>query len=181
MQHSGECEKMEGMSLRVLEEDELRELLFKNWMTHDGMWFLHCLQECGIEKANKINKAAVRSMAKVELRRIMAALSVEKIQSFSEFKEFANTLFKVVKAKFMDFEYEFPEFNILKFTMNNCFAYDGVKRIGVIEQYECGIFERLKGWFEELRLNYKVDPQVNGCMMVSEGKCYRTFRFEFVK
>ena len=45
-----------------LPPDELKELLIKGWMTHDGMWFYHCLQECGIEKTNRINKAAIRAM-----------------------------------------------------------------------------------------------------------------------
>ena len=36
-----------------LEKNELKELLNKNWMTHDAMWFYNCLQECGIEKTIK--------------------------------------------------------------------------------------------------------------------------------
>jgi len=28
-----------------LEKKELKELLNKNWMTHDAMWFYNCLQE----------------------------------------------------------------------------------------------------------------------------------------
>ena len=38
---------------------DLKELLVKCWMTHDAMWFLHTLNDGGIEKANKINKAAI--------------------------------------------------------------------------------------------------------------------------
>jgi hypothetical protein len=52
--------------MKTLEKDELKEILIKNWMTHDAMWFYHCLQECGINKTNKINKAAVRAMGIID-------------------------------------------------------------------------------------------------------------------
>ena len=49
-----------------VEKEVIRDLLGKGWLTHDGMWFYHCLQECGIEKTNKINRAAVEALAAVE-------------------------------------------------------------------------------------------------------------------
>ncbi|MBW1847517.1 MAG: hypothetical protein JRJ27_10315, partial [Deltaproteobacteria bacterium] len=52
------------------EKKELIELLNKNWMTHDGMWFYHCLQEMGIEKANKLNKLAISALAPIEIKRL---------------------------------------------------------------------------------------------------------------
>jgi hypothetical protein len=55
--------------MKTLKKSELKEILIKNWMTHDAMWLYHCLQECGIERTNKINKAAIRSMAAIEIRR----------------------------------------------------------------------------------------------------------------
>jgi len=35
-------------------------------MTHDGMWFFHCLQEFGIEATNKINKSAIKFLSSIE-------------------------------------------------------------------------------------------------------------------
>jgi hypothetical protein len=58
-------------------------------MTHDGMWFYHCLQEFGIEKANNLNKAAIKSLAPIEIERIRKALGIEKkIENFQELKDF---------------------------------------------------------------------------------------------
>jgi hypothetical protein len=51
------------MTIASLETGQLKELLNKGWMTHDAMWFYNCLQEVGIEKTNKINRAAVKMMA----------------------------------------------------------------------------------------------------------------------
>ena len=50
-------------ALETLNKGEIKELLSKGWITHDAMWFVHCLEEAGIEKTNKINKAAVKSMS----------------------------------------------------------------------------------------------------------------------
>lgn len=47
-------------------------------MTHDGMWFFHCLQEFGIEVTNKINKSAILSLSSIEIRRIRSILGFKK-------------------------------------------------------------------------------------------------------
>jgi len=164
--------------MRSVDRNELKEILHKNWMTHDAMWFLHCLQECGIEKTNKINRAAVKSMSKIEIKRMAKALGVERITNFEEFKAFFDGVQDIVKADFMDFGYEFTEGHTLHMAMRQCFAYDGMKRIGAIDTYECGIFDRIQGWFEGMGISYSVTPKVTGCMMNEQGPCYRNYRFE---
>jgi len=72
--------------MEPLNKTDLKELLTKNWMTHDAMWFYHCFKECGIEKTNNINKAAVRSMAIIEIRRIKKAIAIDRVETFEGFK-----------------------------------------------------------------------------------------------
>ena len=180
MQSANCGEKMEKLNPN-LEFRQVKEILIKNWMTHDGMWFYHCAKECGIEKTNKINKAAVEAMAKIEMQRFKKAIGIKQLESFEEFKKVMSIIFSVVKADFMDFRFEFPSKNILIFTMNKCFAYDGIVRMGYIGKYSCGIFQRLKGWFDELNLQYDIAPQINGCMMKEENSCFRKFQFYFLK
>jgi hypothetical protein len=109
-----------------LEKNELKELLNKGWMTHDAMWFLNCMKECGIEQTNKINKAAVRDMAAIEIKRHQKAL-------------------------------------------------------GVADRYECGISLRIDTWLTTLGIKYEVQPKVTGCMMHTDGKCFRDYKFFFEK
>lgn len=171
--------KEEIESMKSLNKKEMREVLNKCWMTHDGMWFYHCMQECGIKKANRINKAAVKSMAMIEIKRIKKALDIEEVKTFDQFKVFMEGVYSILKADFMKFDYSYPKENALHVVMNQCFAYDGIKRIGAIEQYQCGIFERFEGWFQGLSLEYTIYPQVEGCMMHMDGICFRDFRFSF--
>ena len=165
--------------MKSLNIKEIKEILIKNWMTHDGMWFLHCLNNSGIQKTNKINKAAVKSMAEIELKRLKEAFNIKKIESFIDFQKFIENVFGVVKADFMDFTFSFPSKNKFMFIMNKCFAYEGIKRIGVIDQYECGIFERIEAWFDGLDLKYEVKPKIEGCIMHTNGNCFREFNFFF--
>lgn len=165
--------------MKSLNKKELKEILIKNWMTHDGMWFFHSVNNCGIEQTNKINKAAVRSMARIELDRLKRVFDTDRIEKFKEFQLFIENVFNVVKADFMDFTYTFTSKNKFTFTMNKCFAYDGIKRIGVIEKYQCGIFKRIEGWFDSLDIKYEVKPKIEGCLMHSNGKCSRDYKLFF--
>lgn len=161
--------------------DELKELLNKNWMTHDAMWFFHCLQECGIEKTNRINSQAVKSMSTVEAKRFKKAFGVENPETFEDLKNFVEAAFTMIKPEFMKFSISFPGQNIMRWEWEpeSCFAYQGVKRLGVIDQYQCAIFLRPETWFDELGLTFEVSPVQDGCMMHIQGKCFRDYKFEF--
>lgn len=162
-----------------IEPLELKELLNKCWMTHDGMWFRHCLQECGMETTNKINKAAIYDAARIEAVRLARALEVERIETFAELYEFIQQANAIVKADFMKIACTSPEPNILRWDVQQCFAYEGITRLGVIAQYQCGIFERVKGWLDALGIEYAVTPEVHGCLMYDAGYCFRAFHFQF--
>lgn len=161
-----------------LEKSEVKELLNKCWMTHDAMWFYHCLREVGIETTNKINLAAVRSMSVIEIKRIRKLLGVEKrkIDTFEELIALVEGAFAIVKADFMNFSYSVPEKNVIRWDMQQCFAHDGVSQIGAISGYQCGIIERIKGWLDGLGVSYSIVPEINGCLMHAHGKCCGEFR-----
>ena len=45
-------------ALDRIDKKEIRDLLGKGWLTHDGMWFYHAYKELGIEKANPVTQKA---------------------------------------------------------------------------------------------------------------------------
>ena len=168
-------------SLDKLDKQELRELLNKCWMTHDGMWFWHCLQEFGIEKTNKMNKAAIRSLAPIEMKRIKKALGIEGVQTFQQLKELIEAAVEIVTGDFMNFTYSYPSENVLhwEFEAQKCFAYVGIKNMGVIDQYQCGVLYRIECWFDSQGIEYSVTPEVGGCLMHTRGNCSGDFKFNF--
>lgn len=165
--------------MKSLEKTELKELLNKCWMTHDGMWFFHCIGECGMEAANKVNRAAIRSMSAIEVQRIKKAFGLPEIKDAQGLKELFEAARESVVASFMHFNHEFISDTHLHVEMEDCFAYNGMKRIGAIDRYECGIFERIETWFRTLSIPFTVTPEVTTCMMHAEGHCFRDYRFSF--
>lgn len=166
-----------------LKKEEIVDLLQRCWMSHDGMWFFHCLKEFGIEKANRLNKAAIKSLAPMEISRIKDALGFrkEKIEDFQELKDFLAPVSELFMPSFMNVSISFPEENVLhwEFVPNNCFAFKGIKRIGVIDQYECGVIYRLSCWFDNLGLNWHITPEIKDCLMLKDGMCSGRFNFVF--
>jgi hypothetical protein len=167
--------------LENLDKSEIREFFSKGWMTHDAMWLYHCLQEFGAEKANKINKAAVKSMSAIEMQRILKLMNREKgpVTSYDELKEIIDTTYKLIQPKFMKIYYSFPEKNVFRGGFHECFAHDGLKKFGMIDVYDCAIITRVKGWFEALGVRYDMVPEFTGCLMHTNGKCEVEFRCYF--
>jgi hypothetical protein len=171
------------VNMKSMGKDELKELLIKCWMSHDAMWFYHCVQNLGIEKANELNLASIRSLSEIEVPRMTKALGLkkERIQSFKDIKEVIDGLFSIVKGNFMQSKFSFPSENCMHWEMQRCFAYEGVKRMGMIDQYRCGIIYRVKCWIDVLGLNHSITIPVDFCMMHSIGRCSGDFKFYFDK
>jgi len=161
-----------------LSRKEITDLLHRGWMSHDGMWFFHCLKEFGIEKANQLNKAAIRSLAPLEMKRLKKLLGVEKIETFENFKAFLTGGFDLLIADFMNARMSFPEKNVFhwEFVPGQCFAYKGMQMMGVIQDYECGVVYRVACWIDSLGIPYTIDPPVGKCMMHAKGCCTGDFR-----
>jgi hypothetical protein len=164
-----------------LSKNQLKEILNKNWMTHDAMWFYHCLLELGIEKTNKINKAAIRNMSAIEIKRIQKLVGAEQINSFDEFKIFFDTAMHIATGEFMKYKYSIPAKNVMQAQWDSCFAHEGMKALGVADRYECGIMLRIDTWLNTLGIKFEVEPKIAGCMMHTDGKCFFEYRFFFDK
>ncbi len=165
------------------EKKKVIELLNKCWMTHDAMWFFHSVQEVGIKNANRINKAAIRSLAPLEINRIRTFLGLKKdrLETFEEFKEFFSRASELFIPDFMKATMSFPKNYVLhwEFEPKECFAYKGMRRIGVIEGYECGVIYRIACWIESLGVKFEVHPKIQRCSMIDNPSCSGDFTLYF--
>ncbi|MGD0276395.1 MAG: hypothetical protein ABSB79_10130 [Syntrophales bacterium] len=103
------------------------------------------------------------------------------MDSFDDLKTLFDAAFSVSTGEFMGFTYSFAEKNILhwEFADQACFAYWGMKRMGVVEQYECGVLYRVLCWLDAAGVKYTVNREVKGCFMHTHGKCTGEVRFFF--
>ncbi|MFO7797854.1 MAG: DUF6125 family protein [Promethearchaeati archaeon] len=161
------------MLLDNLNKEELKNLLVKNWMTHDGAWFLNCYLHYGIKKANKLNKGAIKTLSSFEINRVkkLSKFRDSRVSNYEELKKFVNDAFSVLKGDFMDFTYSFPGSNRIHWEMGKCFAFEGMKKLGVQEEYECGVIYRVSCWLKELGLKHKIEPKIKKCLLNTQERC----------
>jgi hypothetical protein len=161
-------------SVDDLTKKEIVDLLGRCWMTHDGMWFYHTMQAFGIDEANRLNKAAIAMLAPMEIGRMKKTfgLEKEKIETFAELVEFFERASALFVPDFMNATFSFPRPNTFRweFKPKSCFAYKGISRIGIIEQYECGVIYRVLCWLSALGIEYKA-PEVSRCRMIDSETC----------
>ena len=160
-----------------IEKEEIRDLLGKGWLTHDGMWFYHAYRELGIEKANTINRAAIRSLAPIEVKRAIKILGVndEKIRTVGELKNFMLEALELTlpSSVFEKINFSASSNDLLcwEWETEECFAYKGMKRIGLSDEYRCGVMYRIECWLEILGIKYTINPKIDKCIMHEKGIC----------
>ena len=163
--------------LETIEKKDLRDLLGKGWLTHDGMWFFHTHQALGIEQANTLNKAAIRSIAPIEINRVKKILGVgeEIIESFETLKDFMDKALELIlpESVFKKFNFGASPNNILhwEWDKGECFAFKGMTQIGTIDEYRCGVMYRIECWLKALGMEFTIDPQIDKCIMHATGVC----------
>ena len=171
--------------LNKIEKRDLRDLLGKGWLTHDGMWFLHTCQELGVEKSNVLNKAAIRSLAPIEMKRVKKILGIggQKIDTFEDFKDFMTAAFELILpgSVFEKFLFRASAKDLLtwEWESGECFAFKGMKQIGIIDDYRCGVIYRIECWLEALGIKYSNDPKIDKCIMHETGACSGEIKVDF--
>jgi len=169
-------EKKMGV-LDGLDKRDIRDLLGKGWLTHDGLWFYHTCRELGMEKANALNRAAIKSLAPIEVGRAKRTLGIRK-ERFDTFDELMDFMLAALELTLPDSVFQKIRFSSSSscwihwdWEEGQCFAYKGMKQIGTIDRYRCGVMYRIECWLESLGIRYSIYPTINGCLMHEEGMC----------
>jgi len=160
-----------------IEKSEIRDLLGKGWLTHDGMWFYHTCRELGIERANALNKAAIRALAPIEVARARRVLGFDK-KSLDDFDELMDFMLAALEltlpgSVFQKIHFSSPSRGLIHWgwEIGQCFAYKGMKQIGMIDGYRCGVMYRIECWLEALAVRYSMHTRIEGCLMHEKGCC----------
>lgn len=168
-----------------LEKEEIRDVLGKGWLTHDGAWFFNVYRRLGIEQANSLNKEAIRSLAPIEIARAKKLLGFgdSDIQTFAELRDFMLGSLELILPGSISSRAHFhaPEMNTIhwEWEKGECFAYKGMKQIGILDEYECGVMFRIECWLQALNIPYEIEPEIDKCIMHLEGSCHGEIRTFF--
>ena len=85
------------------------------------------------------------------------------------------------QSVFSKFHYSIAAQNLLHWEWDDgqCFAYKGMKRMGILDNYQCGVIYRIECWFEAWGVKYKSTPVIDSCIMHQTGHCSGDFQFYF--
>ncbi len=175
----------EGDPLDLLTKHEIRDLLGKGWLTHDGMWFLHAAAELGVDRANALNRAAIRGMSEIEVRRLVGALEVD-LDGLTTSDQVRRLITNGLALLLPDsvssrIRVSAPDPAIVRLEWDDgeCFAYKGMRRAGLLDGYECGVVYRIECWLEALGIRHEVDPAVGRCQMRVGASCVSEIHLVF--
>jgi hypothetical protein len=172
-------------ALNKIEKGQLRNLLGKGWLTHDGMWFYHTYHQLGIEKANSLNRAAIRSLAPIEINRVKHVLGIgpEKIETLEALEDFMTAALEIIlpDSVFEKFHFQTSSNDLMhwKWESGECFAFKGMQQIGIVDGYRCGVIYRIECWLDALGISYSTTPQIDKCIMPEKGECSGHIRLNF--
>lgn len=168
-------------NIRALSREQLRDILIKNWMTHDALWYGEVAQRFGMAEASPLNLRVCRQLGRIEFGRLMKTLGALTPTDMGEYRDLFEFGRQTFVPDFMDFRIEYPGNDSQVFYMLDCFAHRGMDKAGLIADYECGIFERIEGWFDAMGLRYNRTPDLSRCLKFKGGECTIAVTFHFEK
>jgi hypothetical protein len=158
---------------------EVREdLIRRAWYVHDARWFSATAAEFGLEAANRLNRQAVRSLGQVEAARLARALGKEGAGSMQDIIDLLEAGIDVcVAPRLMEMEFRVIDDHNYEISVNRCFASAKIIKAGLVESYECAVFDRFQGYHDALGRPLE-EGQLPGstCVLAQGRECRRTLR-----
>ena len=164
--------------LRRLSPTEREALIIKCWMSHDARWFMAVASEYGMEAANRINQAAAHEIGKVEAPRVLRALQLPPVETVDDCLLAQELIIGLFGPDLLDYDVIKVNDNTCQVHVTRCFAEENAIRVGVADQFECGIFARSSGWLEALGMEYEMTPPLGKCLKAQGRECICTFTFK---
>jgi hypothetical protein len=167
------------MAWKKLDRDALKRILIQNWMIHDGLWYNEVASQFGMGEASPMNVRVCRKLGSIEFSQLMKMAGASSPRNMDEFQELLELGTDVFVPEFQTVKVEYPGDDTQVFRMVECFAQKAMERAGLLPEYECGIFERIEGWFDAMGLKYTRTPDLSRCLRFKGQECVITVKFSF--
>ena len=167
------------MAAFAINRDQLRDILLRNWMTHDALWYGEVAAKFGMAEASPMNLRVCRNLGRIEFKRLMNVVEAPPPKNFKAYRELFELAKEVFVPEFVTIQIDYPGNSLQVFQVSDCFAYNGMKKMGLLPEYECGIFERIEGWFDAMGLKYTRTPDLSRCLKFKDEECKITVQFHF--
>jgi hypothetical protein len=156
----------------VLDPETEKDLLRRCWLWHDARWFAAVAGEFGMAAANRINRANVRALGQVEMRRLMKARGVDQVADLAaamRLYDAGRDLY--VPGSLMDAEVGAIADGSYEVTFRRCYVHENIVRAGIADAYECAVFARIEGWHDAWGLPLAEDLPARTCALAAGQQC----------
>jgi len=139
-----------------------KEKLLRNiWLLHDGRWFLKSVEQFGFDTATKLNLAVVKSIAKTEIKQLLAETGFGEVRSIEDLKalmEIASPLYFPEEHKY---EFKVVDDNTFVGRVLECYVHKMVSKAGTTGIHQCAAKLRFESWCQAMGLDGEVINEKN--------------------
>lgn len=167
------------MDFKKMNPDQVKDYLLTNWMTHDALWYREAASRFGMSEASPMNLRICRSLGRIEFKRLLKATGSNPPKDMAHLKVLYEEALRILVPPFIEMDAEFQSDDAILFKTRTCFAHKGMTEAGLIDEYECGIFERIKGWFDAMKVDYRLSPDLSRCLKYRGQECHVMVSFHF--
>ena len=165
-------------SPRIKLTPEQRQRLLRNiWLLHDGRWFLKSAEQFGFNAATELNLAVVKSIARTEMRQLLAETNFGKVKNIRDLQalmEIAALLYFPEEHKY---EFKVVDDNTFVAHVLECYVYRMVSKAGTTAIHRCAAKSRFDSWCQAMGLDAEVanEKDTSNC----NGTCEIIFRIKW--
>jgi hypothetical protein len=167
------------MDFKKMNPDQVKDYLLTNWMTHDALWYREAASRFGMSEASPMNLRVCRSLGRIEFKRLLKATGSNLPKDMAHLKVLYEEALRILVPPFIEMDVDFQSDDAILFKTGTCFAHKGMTEAGLIDEYECGIFERIKGWFDAMEVDYRLSQDLSRCLKYLEQQCHVMVAFHF--
>ncbi|TXT59823.1 MAG: hypothetical protein BAJALOKI1v1_1360008 [Promethearchaeota archaeon] len=163
--------------LSNISTEEQKDIIRKNWLSHDAKWQISIVKNFGWEKANELNQQIAREIGKIMMYRMLNALNISKVTTIEQLK---SLMWAIAHMHFpppaSNYQFEIASKSTLNIIIKKCRTHDNIIKVKAQKKYECGCFSIRSGFFDALDLQFS--QKASKTLMKGDDCCKITVQIE---
>jgi len=155
-----------------------KEKLLRNiWRLHDGRWFLKSVEQFGFDAATKLNLAVVKSIARIEMKQLLAETDFGELKDIKDLQALMETAALLYFPEEHKYEFKIVDNNTFVGHVMECYVHKMVSKAGTTAMHQCAARLRFDSWYQAMGLDGEVinEKDTSSC----NGTCDIIFRIKW--
>src|SRR4030043_1023736 len=136
-----------------LTPDQKEKLLRNIWLLHDGRWFLKSVEQFGFDIATKLNPAVVKSIARTEIKQLLAETGFGEVRNMKDLQALMETAALLYFPKEHKYEFQVVDNSTFVGHVLECYVYKMVSKAGTTAIHQCAAKLRFDSWCQAMGLD----------------------------